>query len=64
MRGKCIQNRNEENLPYNLNMQIKYSIFEHLNTFAYTIDSITYGEYELSKTCISHLKKNDVQVLS
>lgn len=59
MRGKCIQNRNEENLSYNLNMQIKYSIFEHLNTSTYTIDSITYGEYKLSYTCISHVKKND-----
>lgn len=40
-------------------MQIKYSIFEHLNTSTYTIDSITYGEYKLSYTCISHVKKND-----
>lgn len=41
-------------------MQIKYSIFELLNRSTYTIDNITYGEYKLSKTCISDVKKNDV----
>lgn len=27
------------------------------------MDDAIYGEYKCSRTCISHLKKNDVQVL-